>query len=92
MDTIMADNFLKELLTNMQGQLNRLEEKVDKNHRELSKRVNTIEDSVSDDIKKKDLPASPLQNPKVVQILFFVALTVLLLVAAVVGVDIGGLI
>lgn len=84
---IMADNFLTQLLTNMQSQLERLDEKIDENHKDLSRRVSRLE---SGRVEKKDLPASPLHNPKVVNILFFVAMTIFLIVAAVLGIDIRG--
>ena len=99
MDTlIMADNFLTQLLTNMQSQLERLEEKVDTSNRlanqakdraeDIDKRVANLESQVSGSIEKKDMPASPFNNPKVVNIGFFLALAILLIVGAVVGVDI----
>lgn len=85
---VMADNFLTQLLTNMQSQLERLDEKIDENHKDLSRRVSRLE---SHRLEKRDMPSSPLHNPKVVSILFYVALTALLLVAAFVGIDIKAL-
>lgn len=81
----MADNFLTQLLTNMQSQLERLDEKIDENHKDLSRRVSKLENHR---VEKKDMPASPLHNPKVISILVYVALTVFLIVAAILGIDI----
>lgn len=105
MENIMADNYLTQLLTNMQSQLNRLEEKVDASNsiskeaielsreakdksKEVSSRLSTFENNFPGKLEKKDMPTSPLQNQKVVMTLFYLALSILLIVAAAVGLDV----